>query len=568
LTETSTMVSTGPSSLPAALPLGRGRVATIVAVLIVLGATMIQTVRANRACDGDDFTYASDEAYVQLDLARRIAMTAPSPAAPWPTAAALQESASPAWTGLLAGIIRLAGQAPTKDAAQHARVEKLAPLVLNLALAAMLIMLVGHMLRHDVQRSLGMFSRLLLVAVCMPIPLLILTGGEHLAHAFVLVLAVASGIDLIEREPVAARRLLFSMLWMALAVALRYESLAVVFGLVLWAWIRRRIGRAVPAVLGGVGLAVGIAIYLAKHDQPWLPLPVWARLFSHGGLPSSWSEWAVDHAVANLREAMLPAALVVIAAVMLWSRREHQSSPDAEDRVRVGWLFVFLVAGATHLLVARAGGHFPYTAYLVPLGAVAILRALANRPGAKWAPSAPVGLRYAVMAVFCLLPLAVATAPTASAMWMAPAACAEVYQRDRMMARYVRVFPPDSPGLEVAAVEVGAVRYDSSARVHDVEAIARAGGAIADKAQLLFRVWRLNSLLSPPAGWVLIGDWKENNPGSQWRVEVYASPRMAGDARIAFEEFMRGLPESVVRACAFTKHAPQADEKPATRPQV
>jgi len=562
------MVSTGPSSLPAAVPLGRARVATIAAVIIVLAATLAQIIRANRACGGD-FTYAGDEAYVQLDLARRIAQTASSADTPAPAAAALEESASPAWTGLLAGIIRLSGQAPaapTDDPGEHGKIERLAPLVLNLALAALLLMLVGHMLRHDVHHSLGMLSRLLLVALCMPIPLMVLTGGEHLAHAFVLLLAVWAGIDLIEREPVAARRLLTSMFWMALAVALRYESLLVVLGIVLWAWIRRRLSRAIPALLGGIGFAVWIAIYLARHEQHGLPLPVWARLFSRGGAPSSWSVWAVDHAVANLREAMLPAALVVIAAVMLWSRREHQSSPDAEDRVRVGWLFVFLVAGATHLLIARAGGHFPYTAYLVPLGAVAILRALANRPGAKWAPSAPVGLRYAVMAVFCLLPLAVATAPTARALWTSPAASAEVYNRDRLMGRLVRMFRDPSP-MTVAATEVGALRYESKARVLDVEAIARAGRQSAmDETQLLLRVWRPDSLFSPPAGWSLVGDWKPDNPSGSWRVDVYASPRMAGDAGLAFAEFVKRLPESAARSCTFVQYPAASKELPVTRP--
>lgn len=560
------MVSTGPSSLPATLPMRSVRVATAGAVLIVLGASFVQMVRANWACDGD-FTYAGDEAYVHLDLARRMASTLPSAEAPWPTAVALEESASPAWTGLLAGIIRLAGRTPAADPAQHGRVERLSPLALNLGLVAMLLMLVSHLLRFDVHGSWGMLGRLLLVAVCMPIPLLVLTGGEYLAHAFVLLLAVFAGLDLIEREPLAARRLFASLFWMALAVSLRYESIAVLLGLVLWAWIRRRIRRALPALIGGMGFAVGIAVYLDTHGQPWLPLPVWARLFTGGGVPSSFSIWAVDHAVANLREAMLPAALVVIAAVMLWSRREHQSSPDAEDRIRVGWLFVFLVAGATQLLVARAGGHFPYTAYLVPMGAVAILRALANRPGATWAPSAPVGLRYAVMAVFCVLPLVVATAPTARALWTAPEACAEVYRRERQMARFVDVFR-NLPHLTVAATEVGAIRYETWARVLDVEAIARSSrGAIMREAQLLLRVWRPGALLSPPADWSLIGDWKQTTPPAAWRVDVYAAPRVAADVRLAFEAFVQQRPESVTRACTFTRHGEPADAMAATRPR-
>ena len=99
-------------------------------MLIVLAASLVQIVRADRMCNqlappppaGEnvhEFTYAADDAYVHLDLARRMALTAPRSDAPWPTAAALEESPSPAWTAALAGIVRLCRRTPAADPGEH-----------------------------------------------------------------------------------------------------------------------------------------------------------------------------------------------------------------------------------------------------------------------------------------------------------------------------------------------------------------------------------------------------------------------------------------------------------------
>jgi hypothetical protein len=536
--------------------MGRVRAAAIGAMLIVLGASLVQVVRADRLCARlapkppaeakagkvHEFTYAADEAYMHLALARQMALASASAQDPFPAASALAHSASPAWTSLLAGFIRLGGGTEEK-AARHAWIERLWPLVLNLALGGLLVMLIGHSLRLDVHSSWGMLGRLVAVAMLMPIPLLALSGMEHLAHAFVVLLAVSSGIELIERERLAARRLLSSGVWMALAVSLRFESLAVLAGLVLWAWIRRHVGRSVLLAMAGLGVPVGLSAYLGSHGQSWLPEPVRTRLLNGGINWASWSTVAMDRAIGNLAHALVPAALVMVAAAMLWSRREQQSSPDAEDRIRVGWLFVFLVAGVIQLLLGTSGEQFRYAAYLVPLGAVAILRALANRPGAKWAPEAPVGLRYSVMAVFCLLPLAVAAVPVFRAVWNAPQACAEVYLRDRLMATFVRsYFRPEADSARepvVASNEVGALRYETSARVVDLASIRREPdfGEAAQDVQLAFWAGPPSADFPNGGSWLRAGGWRPAG-GGDWRVDVYAAGRTEAEkARLALRDF-------------------------------
>ncbi|GMV96915.1 MAG: hypothetical protein AMXMBFR83_12740 [Phycisphaerae bacterium] len=519
--------------MPSNVPLGRVRAAAIGAVLVTLAACIGQAIRAQAAC-GRDFTYARDEAYSHLALARAMASPAPASGQAPPAVAMLADSASPAWTGLLAGLVRLMRASP------EGRLARLAPLVINLMTAGLLILLVGHAVRFDVRGPAGMFALLLVVAAVMPLPLLVLTGMEHLAHAFVLLLAVWASVEVIERERLAARRLVSSMVWMALAVGLRYESLAVLAGVALWAWIRRRAGRMVLTVLAGAGVAVGVAAYLAAHGESWLPRPIRDRLLEgvHDG--PALLRLVFERSVNNLRLALLPAALVVIAAAMLWSRREQQSSPDAEDRIRVGWLFVFLAAGATHLLVGRVDEGFRYTAYLVPLGVVAMVRAMANRPGAKWAPSAPVGLRHTVMAVFCLLPLVVAGIPLLRAGWTAPSEAQAVHERNRQMAAFLRIY---FPRAVVASNEVGVLRYEAvQARV----LLSSKGGGETDDAspladvQLAFAVEPSSTTLRTLRSWREIGGWR-STAGGAGKVTLFASGD-AGDVRLALNEFAKRGP--------------------------
>lgn len=512
--------------------MGRLRAMAIGAVLIVLAASVVQIVRANRACEGD-FTYAADDAYTHLALARQIAMKPAADSGASQAATALSESASPGWTLLLAGVIRLSGGLG-EDPASPGRVERLAPLIINLIMAALLVMLVGHMLRFDVRSSVTLLGQLVAVALLMPMPTMVLTGMEHLAHAFILLMAVAATIELIERDPLAARRLLTASFWVALAVMVRFESLAVVMGLVLWAWTRRRLGRTILPAMAGFGLAVGWAITLAGRGQSWLPVPVQDRLLDGAPDWAMWSILALDRAIGNLRAALVPAAMVLVAAAMLWSRREQQSSPDAEDRIRVAWMFVFVVAGVSHLLLGRTDETFRYTAYLVPFGAVAILRALANRPGAKWSPSAPVGLRYAVMAVFCLLPIAVAAVPAARAAWQAPEASREVFACNRKMAAFVRTFMPQAT---VAAGETGALRYETRARVLDLKHLERERNAAVSlgEADVVF-----NAGVPAPtlmSGLPVVGGWKSDRPRDHWSVTVLASPGSQADVVKALKAF-------------------------------
>ena len=432
-------------------------------------------------------------------------------------------------------------------------------------MAAMLLLLVGHMLRCDVHRSCGMLGRLLLVAVCMPIPLLVLTGTEHLAHAFVLLLAVSAGVDLIEREPVAAWRLLASMLWMALAVSLGYESLAGVVGLVLWAWIRRRFfahradgngrpgrrrghrrlsrhARAAVVAAAGVGVVV-------QRGHPVVGLELVGRgscrrAHSRSLAAGRPGHDRLGHAMVAARAPELPGRRGPRArrvALRIPGDGRHSPADRAGRR-----------ASAVHGLprAAGRGGH--------PAGP-------GQPAGRQSAPSAAVGLRYAVMAVFCMLPLAVAAVPAAAAMWTAPKASAVVYLRDRKMAAFVRsVFPRRHGGGErsggAAYRNVGARARSGRGRSHGFRTASRRGD-VSVESLAAGRFIHATGRLVPHRR---LG---AESPGAHVAGRPYASPRMAADVRLAFEDFLKRQPEGVEKACSFVETPPQNGRTAATRPR-
>jgi len=262
-------------------------------VLIVLAAVLFQVTRVKTACTDrfgykDRFTYAADEAYRHLAIAEQIAWGSwkqtTKPTADYRShGGVLSASASPGWTLALAGLLRVCPQADPKGtvlaglanqvtntgapAARSCHLILILPLLVNLVAAGLLILLVAQRMRLDVTSASGMLACLLAVGVLMPIPLLVLTGMEHMLHALVLLAAVAVSIDVVERDRLPIGRSVLAAALLALAVSLRYESLAAVGALALWAWMRNRRSRAGLLVVSGLAVVLVVGVHLVWHGN-------------------------------------------------------------------------------------------------------------------------------------------------------------------------------------------------------------------------------------------------------------------------------------------------------------
>jgi len=563
--------------------------AAVAALLVLLGVVLVQIYRVGPGEGGriERFTYTETKAYRALAIGLQMAEPANVRPGVSQGATPLAASASPAWSLLMAGLFRLSG--PSEQPATGAHMMTLAPLVINLAGAALLIMLAGHLVSRSVRTAFWMFILLVALGVLIPLPRLVMTGMEHVTHMLIILLAVHVGLRSVEHDAVSIKLTSLAVLLALVNVALRYESLGVVFALFAWAWIQHHSGRKVWSVLAGLGVVAAVGAYLAAHGGTIVPNPVLvhAGMILHG----DWSHWPsrlLDHARHNLGNAVVLWFLLLIAAALLGTDRVRANSLHPFDRRRAGWLFVFVFAGLAHLLFGQTDDSYRHTAYLVPLGAVAVVLTLAARyhegryrlapapsePGslldAGRGPQQLVPARSEVLPCFrgnvlipvlCILPLLLAAVPVLYAFASASPAAQDAYVRDRVSASFVRTYFPNGT---VVTNQPGMLDYETSARVFDLSGRTDLGLAEARffgkyDAELLARqvaeaesqVALLLGDSEPvpiPPSWNLIGGWYRGGTDrmSASAVRVYSvSPALQSDLKIALRLFSEQQREGI-----------------------
>jgi hypothetical protein len=552
-----------------------GRLAAVAALFILLGATLLQVYRVGADGDGiKSFAYSQDAAYEQLVISRELAQGVETGPAQYRGATPLIGSASPGWSLAMAFLLGLPSLSP--DSGRGVDEIALVPLVVNVVAAALLVMVAGHLVRLEIHGVAGMLAFLLAVGVLIPLPLLVLNGMQHLIQTVVILLAVAVGLRSIEDEDVPVGLTLLAGILLAISVALGYQALAVIFALMVWAWIQRRAGRAVFLAVAGMGVVLAVGKYLTAHGGSVVPNPV----LMHAGtlIEGGWSDWpssVLRNATTNLQATTLPWVLLGMGVVLLAGRRGQTHSFDPLERGRAGWLFVFVFAGLAHLLLGPADATAPHhTAYLVALGAVAIGRAVGATYNADRfcvARSAALGVgrdeRTAVLsgsvrpwcrggvlvAAVCVLPLMIMAMPAIRGFVTAPQAARDAYARNRLAASFVRTYFPSGP---VATNETGLLGYETHARLVDLSgrtnrqlALARFKGSydsnrvaaeVAEAGGPVAILFASGPPVPVPQAFKQIGGWYPAGTGrnSDSAVAVYSvSPVLETDVRIALRLF-------------------------------
>jgi len=560
-------------SLEAHGPTFGGRLAAAGALLVLLGVTFLQIYRIGGADAGavKTFAYTQDQAYEQLVIGRELFEDARSQLGHYAGMTPLAASASPGWSLIMAGLLSIRGLSPEHGLSPDE--VALVPLVVNLVAAALLVMIAGHLVGREVRSGFWMFVFLVGMGVLLALPALVLTGMEHLVHMVVMLLAVGVGIRSLETPDTPLVRITLAVLLAAAMVALRYESLAILLALVLWAWVQRRSGRGVFVFGAGVAVVVAFGAFLAGFGSSVVPNPllVYAGTLLEGG----WRDWPsslLKHALENLRAGLLIWVLVGAGAVVLAAWRGRMHSPDPLDRRRVGWLFVFVFAGLAHLLIGpMQGAGLRTAAYLIPLGGVALAMAVGaafNADRLRLLGATPVGVgpteRAAVLtggtwhrgkglvALLCLLPIGVAAAPQIRAFVTASQAARDGFVRGREAASFVRTYYADGP---VATNQTGVLGYETRARLVDLSgttdhhlALARRQGtygseqlarAAEQAGARIALILGASPSVPVPQDWVLIGGWHRagSDRSSESAVTVYSVTAPAIETRSALRGF-------------------------------
>ena len=479
------------------------RHAPLAAALAVLFAAVAALGQAAlRAADGH-VVYALDDTYIQMALAKNLAAHGV-----W---GVTQDAFSGAgssllWPPLLAAIDLVAGRGER------------APFVLNVLAAAVLLAIAAGVLRRHVPSRWIQTLTLALLVVAVPLAVLPLVGMEHALQAVAALTLAVTGVRSCVATGDREGRRLFA--WASLAalcaVAVRYDTAAVLVALIVVTAVTRRWRRAFIFALCGAAPAVIYAAIARLHGWPLLPSSVLMKQRLLGVHVLTWHGLA-DVAGGGALTALVhsPALFVLVLAAVAQLASGPAGDADPDERERRLLLAVFAGAALVHVQFGRLGWLYRYEAYLIALGIVANAASLGRWLAAPW-PRRPLRqwAALAVLLVLCVQPLLLRGMMAARE---ALADIRELYGHEYQLAQLFGRHPIDGALL---LGDLGMITYYSDMPIVDtgglatLELIEQARENRYDR-DLVLRVARSHGVRvsiagNPAAGaesWICVAEW-------------------------------------------------------------
>ena len=419
-----------------------GSHSALLIALVVYGAVcaILHTgvVRSN----GGRFTYPLDDTYIHLAIAKNFSLTGTFGVNRGEYAGA---TSAPVWSMALSAVFLIFG------------VSEKAALIMSL-LSGMLLLIACYALlvRFGVGRDLTMLA-LGLIVFSTPMPLLALSGMEHLLHAALTVIVVFLSARILERDPAPRGFVAAVMAAIALGVFTRFETLflaALFAGLLFW---QRRwaLGSAVLAS-AATPVLINAAVSIPR-GWFWLPSSVLVKAQKAPVTDLLHFCLAIGGRALHMLYATphLLVLFVVMAALFVWRTWPRLKPACATDYMLLLSLGLYLL----HLQFAATGWVMRYEAYLVALGIWVIAAGVGKGWRAKWWQAALIG---GVLA-------ASLGARAIEGLLMAGRASHNIYQQQFQTAMFLREnFDSES----VAANDIGAITFFADIRCLDLAGLA------------------------------------------------------------------------------------------------
>lgn len=516
----------------------------VLACAVMLAMSLSVALRADALTRGD-FTYALDDAYIHMAIARNVVEHGVFGVTPFEYTAA---SSSPLWTGLLVAAFGLFG------------VSDAAPLVLAFALAIVALVVVDAVLVRYRTPPLIRAGLLLVGLWSTPMVPMVFTGMEHMLQltSTMVVLALAAMRFSLPMPDTRTRPVALACA-LAVATATRYEALALLATVAVVPLVHRRFKDAALLLSAGVAPPALMAVYSILHGAPAVPNPIVIKGVVSSGLAEGSGGplsrvWSDFWAGGPLSWLLIMATVAVIAHLLM--------GREARDP-RVVFLGSGLLTALAHLQFAGVGWFYRYEAYLyVPLcmGIVLVGSSLLDSKRASR------GARAAIALVLAL-PVAVAGPGMIDrgtvSLSQTPRAMANIFEQQRQTAAFISANPQ---WRAVVLNDLGAVAYYcQDVRIVDVVGLgqrvpspeARSGrlpsahtiNAMAESASATLAVLYPDWVEDRPAHWVPVAEWRVSESvvlGSE-RVVFYAIPPAdPASLRSALERYAeQALPPTV-----------------------
>jgi len=480
--------------------------------------------------------YALDDAYIHMAMAKNLAGHGVFGVTPYEFTFA---TSSPLWTLLLAGIYKVAG------------VSSAVPLVLNILSALLGLAVLAILFARHAASARGRFLALVLVLYLTPLVPLVFAGMEHtLQVAASLALLMLGAISLAdarspasspaEPEPLrgnavtpasrpgasptrrrgrTAPPLLYVIA--VLAVGIRYEALFLVAAFVLLFLVRRRVWAALGLALAGALPVVVAGAISVSHGDAWLPTSLLLKgVVPHFSTPVSLVRGLGYTAIQRLtsQEPLLLVLALVCVITILWNAGRMGRWSERQILLTAVLMTLFL-----HVQFARTGWFHRYEAYLVAMGAAAVLASLGDLSFAELrrrirSDSVPRVAGTALLALLVVLPFHYRAK---AALSDTVPATGNIHGQQYQMGRFLRAH---YQGASVAANDIGAINYLAELRCLDLwglgtREVARAKrsdsyttATIATLARergtriaIVYAGWFTEPAL--PAAWIPAGRW-------------------------------------------------------------
>lgn len=494
---------------------------------------------------GGVFMYPLDDTFIHMELAKNLANHQTWGINPGEFGSA---SSSLLYTVLLALLIKVFSNSI------------LIPFIVNCVAAVVLILVVQKWMNR---KQIGLFAQiiiLLVIVFLVPLPILVMSGMEHVLQALFSFLFLSVFSDWIEDTKKERGQLPFRlMLYGVLVCAIRYEGIFLVGAACLVALGFKKYRQAL--LLGSISVSplLLFGLYALGKGGGFIPNSVLVKSgipFSLTALPAFISGVLVDKlTLSKTITALATQRLLIILPIAYFlffgKRRKNFSS--------LASLLVLAICTLLHLSFASTGWFYRYEAYLILCSIIVISFLIVHYgkeifTGFNWTER----LFLFIAVFFLFFPFILRSAAAFS---KARQACINIYEQQYQMGQFMNEYYPKAT---FAANDIGAVSYFTSGRLIDLwglatneiakskkehywtagflDSFSRANHA---KLAIVYDNWFDSSLLKR---WTKVGEWKIRNNvicGDD-RVSFYAvDATFAEEMKNNLKTYQKKLPSSV-----------------------
>ena len=342
------------------------------------------------------------------------------------------------------------------------------PLLVNCVAGVFLLVTVDRWLRKQLLTSRHRIIVHLLLLLLIPLPVLAITGMEHMLQLLFSFLFIYSFAEWLESVPVGQRSRLPVKLFIyaILVTTIRFEGMFLVALVCLTLLLRKRLLLAIALGTASILPIITFGIYSVSKGSYFLPNSVLMKSqglqFSVAGITELIKKIFTEKLV-SINEVVLargefspgislPATqmlLLIIPAIYLFTRKYLSAKPSYT------WLFIVtLGAVIIHLSLAATGWLYRYEAYLfllsIPVLAVTFIKALPGLLSRMLLPERAVALFFSLI---LLLPI---VARSGAALSKPVRAINNIYEQQYQMATFMHRYYINE---RIAFNDIGAVSF-------------------------------------------------------------------------------------------------------------